>query len=237
MDCTYPPPVAPGSTVALLSPSHGAPSPAIDRGVDRLRSFDLDVEVYPTAERDTEWLRDHPGERAADLHRAFRDDDVDGVVATMGGNVAHDLFSRLDADLLRENPTRFFGASDNTQVHAVLSHCGLVSFYGGKLFPDLTADLEMHPYTRRNVERALRATPFGECDPASAWTDDYTDLQSAGERSWHPADSWVWERRRCSPGAGDRRLSIDAPDPARPRDAVRGARRLRRVRLRSRDVG
>lgn len=176
----------------MLSPSHAPSDAALERGVDRLRSFGVEAEVYPTARRETTWLKRHPDERADDVHRAFRDDEVSGVVATMGGNVGHQLLSRLDPDVLRANPKRFFGGSDNTHLHSLLSHCGVVSFYGGQLFPDLAVDAEMHPYTRRYVERALRATPFGDVDPAGEWTDEYADFD--GEpRSWFPADGWMWD--------------------------------------------
>lgn len=191
MSCEYPPPVEEGDAVAVLSPSH-APPTAFERGLDRLRSFGLDPVVYPTARKSTDWLRDHPEERAADLERAFADSDVDGIVATMGGNVALELLSHLDTDVVRRNPKRFLGGSDNTHLHAVLTHCGQVSYYGGQLFPDLVADDEMHPYTRRYVERALRATPFGTVEPATEWTDDYADFEAGTPRSWHPAEGWTW---------------------------------------------
>jgi muramoyltetrapeptide carboxypeptidase LdcA involved in peptidoglycan recycling len=187
----YPPPIEPGGTVAVLSPSHAAPD-AFERGLDRLRSFDVEPEVYPTARQSTEWLRDHPEERAADVERAFATDDVDGIVATMGGNVALQLLSHVDRDVLRRNPKRFLGGSDNTHLHALLSHCGMVSYYGGQLFPDLVADAEMHPYTRRNVERALRATPHGAVEPAEEWTDEYADFEAGSVRSWYPSDGWIW---------------------------------------------
>lgn len=189
--CQYPPPVEAGDTVAVLAPSHAAPA-VFDRGLDRLRSFDLNVEVYPTARRSTSWLKDHPDERAADLRRAFAADDVRGIVAAMGGNVAYQLFSRLDLDVVRHNPTRLFGGSDNTHLHALLTRCGLVSFYGGQLFPDLVADAEVHPYTRRQVRRALRATPFGELRPAEEWTDSYADFEPGETRSWFPSEGWIW---------------------------------------------
>ncbi|WP_254537927.1 S66 family peptidase [Halomarina litorea] len=189
--CEYPPPVEAGDRVAVLSPSHAAPA-AFDRGLDRLRSFDVDPVVYPTARRETEWLRDHPEERAADLERAFADPSIRGVVATMGGNVAVQVRSRLDLDVLERNPTRFLGGSDNTHLHSLLTRCGQVSHYGGQLFPDLVADDEMHPYTRRHVRRALRSTSHGQVDPADEWTDEYADFEEGTVRSWYPGDGWTW---------------------------------------------
>lgn len=200
--CEYPPPVEEGDAVAVLSPSHAVPL-AFERGLDRLRSFGVEPIVFPTARRNTDWLREHPEERAADLERAFADSDIDGVVAAMGGNVAVEVLSLLDADVLRRNPKRFFGGSDNTHLHAVLTRCGQVSYYGGQLFPDLAADDEMHPYTRRYVERALRATPYGTVEPADEWTDEYDDFEEGTVRSWYPSDGWIWRVGEGDPvGAG-----------------------------------
>ena len=206
MPCEYPPPVEEGDAVAVLSPSH-APPAAFERGLDRLRSFGLDPVVYPTARKSTDWLRDHPEERAADLERAFADPDVQGIVATMGGNVALELLSHFDTDVVQHNPKRFLGGSDNTHLHAVLTRCGQVSYYGGQLFPDLVADERMHPYTRRYVERALRATPFGTVEPAAEWTDDYAEFETGTTRSWHPADGWTWRAGESGDDGTDRTVS------------------------------
>lgn len=178
--------------MAVVAPSHAPPEAGLQRGLERLRSFGLEPRVYETATRETEWLRAHPAERAADIHGAFRDDDVTGVVAAMGGNAAHRLFDHLDPGVFRENPKRFFGSSDNTHVHVALTAAGLVSFYGVQLFPDLAADPEVHPYTREYAERALRATPFGPVAPASEWTDEYYDVEEGTERTWFEAEGWRW---------------------------------------------
>lgn len=190
--CDYPPPLSPGDAVAIVAPSHAAPEGALERGVSRLRSFGLEPVVYETATRDTEWLRANPDARAADVRRAFEDDAVDGVVAVHGGNRELQIAPDLDPALFRENPKRFYGSSDNTHLHLLLNEAGLVSFYGGQLFPDLVADPEMHEYTRRYVERAFRATPFGRVEPAAQWTDEYFDVADPSPRTWFDVDGWGW---------------------------------------------
>lgn len=192
VDREYPPPLSAGDTVAVIAPSHAPPDGALGRGVERLESFGLDARVYDTGRRDTDWLRSHPGERAADVHRAFEDDDVDGVVAAMGGNRGLQLADELDPAVVRDNPKRFYGSSDNTHLHLFVNAAGLVSFYGGQLFPDLVADPEMHPYTRESVGRAFESTPFGEAAAAEEWTDEYYDLEADEPREWFAADRREW---------------------------------------------
>lgn len=192
MDAVYPPPVERGDTVAIVAPSHAPPRGALSRGIERLRSFDLSVEVFDTATRTTEWLRANPEARAADVHRAFEDDSIDGVIAAMGGNSELQVLPHLDADLLAANPKRFYGSSDNTHLHLYLDDAGLVSFYGAQLFPDLVADPTMHDYTREQVTRAFRETPFGSVEPADEWTDEYYDIESDMSRSWFESEGWHW---------------------------------------------
>ncbi|WP_122089839.1 S66 family peptidase [Halalkalicoccus subterraneus] len=192
MNATYPPPLSRGDTVAVIAPSHAAPNGALSRGIERLRSFDLDVELFDTATRTTEWLRANPEGRAEDVHRAFEREDIRGVIAAFGGNCELQMLPYLDPDRLRENPTRFFGASDNTHLHLFLDSLGLVSFYGAQLFPDLVADPRMHPTTREYVERALFETPFGSLEPTGEWTDEYYDLASDLPRTWFESGGWRW---------------------------------------------
>ncbi|WP_266080895.1 S66 peptidase family protein [Haladaptatus caseinilyticus] len=189
---TYPPPLHPGSRVAVIATSHAPPREALSRGIDRLESFGLDVELFETATRDTDWLRSHPKERARDVNRAFADEAIDGVVAAMGGNREIQIVDTIDESILRDNPKRFYGSSDNTHLHLLLNRLGWVSFYGGQLFPDISVDPEMHPYTHRNIERAMTRTPFGECTAASEWTDEYYDFETQASREWFPSSGWYW---------------------------------------------
>ncbi|MDL5362961.1 LD-carboxypeptidase [Halalkalicoccus sp. NIPERK01] len=192
MDAAYPPPVERGDTVAVIAPSHAAPRGALSRGIGRLRSFDLDVEVFDTATRTTDWLRANPGARAEDVHRAFEREDIRGIIAAFGGNDQLRMLPHLDPERVRENPTRFFGASDNTHLHLFLDDLGIVSFYGAQLFPDLVADPRMRPSTRGWVERALFETPFGPLSPAEGWTDEYYDIESDMPRTWFDGEGWHW---------------------------------------------
>lgn len=192
MDAAYPPSIERGDTVAVIAPSHAAPRGALSRGVERLRSFDLEVEVFDTATRTTEWLRANPAARAEDVHHAFEREDVRGVIAAFGGNCELQMLPHLDPERLRGNPTRFYGASDNTHLHLFLDSLGLVSFYGAQLFPDLVADPRMRPSTRAWVERALFEAPFGPLSPAGEWTDEYYDIESDMPRTWFESEGWHW---------------------------------------------
>jgi muramoyltetrapeptide carboxypeptidase LdcA involved in peptidoglycan recycling len=178
MDWTLPPALEPGDRVAVLAPSSGAAAryPAVrDLGLRRLRErFDLEPVLFPTATRGDDYLREHPGERARDIERAFADPDIRGVFATIGGDDQVRVLRRLDPSVLRANPTRYYGMSDSTALAALLFRERVVSFYGGQLMNEL-ATPELSPYTERYLRRALFEDGPGTYEPSETWTDDPLD--------------------------------------------------------------
>jgi muramoyltetrapeptide carboxypeptidase len=54
--------------------------------------------------------------RVADLHEAFADSGVRGILTTLGGYNSNGLLGYLDYDLIRANPKIFCGFSDITAL-------------------------------------------------------------------------------------------------------------------------
>lgn len=195
-----PPALDPGDSVAIVAPSSGGAADAphvLDLGVERLReTFDLDPVVYPTAERGNEYLEAHPGERARDIHDAFRDPDVRGIVATIGGDDQLRVLDHLDPDVLRENPTRFYGMSDNTNLQLYLWNLGIVSYNGGQLMNQVATPGHLHGYTERYLRRAFFEGSLGELASAAEWTDDVIDWSDEEyadhEPAYEDATGWTW---------------------------------------------
>jgi muramoyltetrapeptide carboxypeptidase LdcA involved in peptidoglycan recycling len=210
-DIVVPPAVEPGGTVAVVAPAAGAAARyphVLDRGLRTLRErFDLDPVEFRTARREDDWLYDNPGARARDIEDAFRDDEVDAVLATIGGNDQVRILEHLDADVLREHPTRFLGTSDNTHLHSLLWEAGVVSFYGGTVMTDLAAAGGVFDYTADGVRRALFAESVGTVEPAAEFSDhdrDWNDPDALGaplEREPNPG--WDW---RGGNGTADGRV-------------------------------
>jgi muramoyltetrapeptide carboxypeptidase len=76
-------------------------------------------------------------QRVADLHAAFADKAVDGIVCTRGGWGSAELLPLLDAELVRANPKVFVGYSDHTSFHIWMAReTGLVTFYGPMVAAD-----------------------------------------------------------------------------------------------------
>jgi muramoyltetrapeptide carboxypeptidase LdcA involved in peptidoglycan recycling len=197
-DFVVPPALDRGDRVAVVAPGSGAAAEypyVYELGLERLRDvFDLDPVEYPTATRDSEYLYDHPEERARDVLDAFEDPDISGVVTTIGGFDQIRILEHLDPEVLRENPTRFYGISDNTNLALYLWNLGVVSFYGGTLLTDLAMQGSMHEYTVEHLERAFFADEIGEIRPAERFTDedlDWADPENLDERrEMEPAAGW-----------------------------------------------
>lgn len=196
-----PPALERGDRVAIVALSSGraAKYPHVyELGLDRLRDvFGLEPVEFPTATKDSEYLYDNPEERAQDLMDAFVDPDISGVVTTIGGFDQIRVLKHLDPDVLMENPTRFYGISDNTNFASYLWNLGIISFYGGTLLTDLAMQGSMHDYTIDYLERAFFDDEIGEIAPAPQFTDEDLDWKDPANLEKHREmeDSSGWKFR------------------------------------------
>lgn len=109
--------------------------------------------------------------RVADLHEAFADPAVGGILTAIGGHHSNQLLPHLDYDLIRANPKVFCGFSDITALQcALLARAGLVT-YSGPHF----STFAMREHNESTVE-AFRSAVFGTeavtWAPSPTWTDD-----------------------------------------------------------------
>jgi len=195
-----PPALKPGDTVAAISLSSGAAAAFPHRyeaGKRQLaETFGVNVVETPNALRDNAWLHDNPRARADDLHWALTNDDVAGVISTLGGDESIRTVRYLDLDVIRDHPKVFMGFSDSTVQHLVNRKAGIVSFHGPSLLTGFAENGSIHPY----VEAAVRAAVFTpepfELSAASEWTEEFLDWArpelQARRRRWWPTPGWQW---------------------------------------------
>ena len=190
----------PGDKVAVVSPASGlaATFPHVyERGLERIRSmFELEPVEFPTATKDGEFLRNHPEKRAQDIEDAFIASDISGVIATIGGNDQIRILDYLDGELLRENPTRFYGLSDNTNLAQFLWNYGIVSYYGGHVLTEFAIPGSLPEYLESGLRSALFDEQIGTIEPAPEFTDedqgwdDPDNLERPPEMEENPGWSW-----------------------------------------------
>ena len=195
-----PPPLERGDRIGVIAPSS---NPSLEfphvyeRGLDRLREeFDLEPVEYPTVSMDDATLYERPEVRARDVMDAFEDPEIRGVITIIGGNDQIRVLEHLDSDVLRENPTRFYGYSDNANIALYLWNLGIVSFYGPSVMTELAMDGGMFEHTVEYVERAFFEDSLGDIRPAERFTDepgDWIDPDSLERfRETEPAPGWDW---------------------------------------------
>jgi len=195
-----PPALEPGDKVAIVSPASGLASvfPHVyERGLNRLRTvFDLEPVELPTATKSDGYLYEHPAERARDIERAFADPEIRGVIATIGGNDQIRILDHLDTGTLRDNPTRFYGSSDNTHLAHALWRQGIVSFYGGTLLTDLAFPGPFPEYLETGLRSAFFEGSIGPIRPAPAFTDEDLNWEDPGNLEKRPEmednPGWKW---------------------------------------------
>ncbi|SER90971.1 S66 family peptidase [Natrinema salaciae] len=201
MNFVTPPALEPGDRVAVIAPSSGGARNAphvFELALERLHTaFDLEPVVYPTARQSDDFLSAHPRARAADIHAAFRDPDISGVFATIGGADQLRVLRHLDPTVLREHPTRFYGMSDNTNLSLLLWNAGIVSYSGAQLMNELAVPGELPAYTECYCRRAFFDESLGELEPAAEWTDEPSTWWTNPDElrtppAYEPNPGWDW---------------------------------------------
>lgn len=173
-----PPPLDKGDKVAIVRSGNGPGktefSEVYELGLERLQDvFGLEPVEFPTTEMDSQELTDNPEKRAEDIMEAFRRDDIKGVIAVIGGEGEQiRILEHLDPEVLRDNPTRFYGYSDNTSLINYLWNLGIVSFYGPMVMTELAMQGEMHDYTVEKCRKAFFSDSIGAVEAAERFTDE-----------------------------------------------------------------
>jgi len=156
-----------GQTIGVVSPA----SPSFNksqilRGKETLESLGYKVILSKNLNKTKGLVSASEEERAQDINDMFRHDEIDAIFVSQGGYGSAQLISRLDYDVIRQNPKIFTGFSDITSLHlAIGKFAGLITFHGPGMGRFNSEDLT--DYTRDSFFRALSQTePAGEIRPA-----------------------------------------------------------------------
>jgi muramoyltetrapeptide carboxypeptidase LdcA involved in peptidoglycan recycling len=194
---TLPPALEKGDKVAVMATSAGIKDrfpAAFEKGIERLEErFGLEPVVYDTAEKDTEYLNANPEEKAEEFMQAFEDPDIKAVIPVSGGDEELRVLKHLNPERLKNNPTRFYGISDNTNLHMYLWNLGIRSFYAGQILPDLMSEGEIGEYTYKHLERAFFKDSLGKVEASNQFTDEFVDIEAdeiTDDRKRYESSGW-----------------------------------------------
>lgn len=182
-----PPPLRQGDQIAVVAPSRSLGMLAeetVERAVAVLEELGLRVQLGAHAARSGPYLSAPVADRLADLHAAFADPDVRGILFCIGGYSANQLAPYLDYDLIARNPKVVCGRSDGTVLlNAITCHAHLITYYGPSF-----ADFGIERGNEYTVECFRRAT-FGTAAlglKASRWWSDDRWFEDQERRSFLP---------------------------------------------------
>lgn len=171
----------PGDEVRVVSPSSGLGFVAPELreiAAERLAGLGLRCSFSGTGEVLDRFDSSPVEDRVFELHGAFADPDVGGLLTIIGGYNSNQLLRRLDYGLIRENPKVLCGYSDITALAtAVHAKTGLVTYYGPHF--STFAMKRGIGYTLDHFERCTTRDEPYDVEPADHWSDDawYADQE------------------------------------------------------------
>ena len=171
----------PGDTVALLAPS-GICDPAnLESGIRTLQNMGLKVQVMESCYASHDYLAGSDSLRLHDLHTAFADKKIKGILAARGGYGAARLLPYLDYKMISQNPKVFVGFSDITALHIVLNQfCGLVTFHGPM---PASCFADAHPQTLASFKNMLMKGAGEKLSMRSLYPGTATGILTGGNLS------------------------------------------------------
>jgi muramoyltetrapeptide carboxypeptidase len=131
-----------GARLAVVAPASAAKPELVMRGIERLTAMGYEPVLFPHAmDRGPLYYAGELKDRVADLHAAFADPAIDGILCARGGWGSAELLPHLDVALIRSNPKVFIGYSDQTSLQTWLrNEAGLVCFYAPMVASDFARE-------------------------------------------------------------------------------------------------
>lgn len=171
---TIPPKLRRGDLIRVIAPSRSlAIIPEEQHAIsgERMRELGLEVSFGRHVRERDEFNSSAAASRLADLHEAFENPAVRGVLTIIGGFNTNQLLRHIDWDLVARHPKVFCGYSDITALqNAILAKSNLVT-YSGPHF----ATFAMRKGLDSTIEQFRRCVmedgPF-EIAPSREWSDD-----------------------------------------------------------------
>ncbi|MFC4402278.1 S66 family peptidase [Gracilibacillus xinjiangensis] len=124
--------------------------------------------------------------RLEDLHIAFTDPDVKGILTVIGGFNSNELLPYIDYECIRQNPKVFCGYSDITAIGtAITVKTGIIT-YSGPHFSSFQMDMLQEYQTDYFKKCLMQSHPY-EISPSDYWSDDAWFLDQE-KRQFHDVE-------------------------------------------------
>ncbi len=117
-----------GDCIGLISQSWCGPEVfphVFDKGIENLNKLGFKTKEFNFTRK-----QGSPEQRAKDLTDAFLDEEVKGIICSIGGDDCAFLIEHLDIELLKKHKKPIMGYSDPTALFVFLSQHGIPCYYG-----------------------------------------------------------------------------------------------------------
>lgn len=202
--------LASGATLGIFSPSapsaHDFPHRLRQAEENADRALGLKAVYGRTALMKSGWTSATPRERVRDFEELLERDDVQALVASIGGDHSAQMLSYVDWDKVRKQKKIIMGASDAGLVSlAAYVKTGLITFYGPTWVASFGEYPELLEYTKMALRQLLFSPePYGRVSPARAWTEEFLDWTRQDDmrrpRALVPNDGPRWIRPGSAEG-------------------------------------
>lgn len=125
-----PPSLAPGSTIALVSPASWSEPAQIEETMAIIESWGFRPQLGAHVHDRLGYLAGSDEDRLADLNDAICDPDIRAIVCLRGGCGSFRLLHGVDGEALELDPKPLVGFSDITALHRVWHQRGVPSLHG-----------------------------------------------------------------------------------------------------------
>jgi muramoyltetrapeptide carboxypeptidase LdcA involved in peptidoglycan recycling len=157
--------VAPAESLSIISKE------GVELAQERLEKLGLKVSYGKNIHEQDEFDSSSVQSRVEDIHDAFKDENVKGILTVVGGYNTNQILSYLDYELIKNNPKILCGFSDITALQgAIFRKIGLVT-YSGPHFSSFGM-VEGFSYTLEYFKKALMQDEEFTIKPSEQWSDD-----------------------------------------------------------------
>lgn len=133
-------------------------------------------------------------ERADEFNQLLYNDEVQVLMAAIGGNNTNSLLPYIDYEYLKQHPKIIIGYSDTTALLlAIYAKSGLVTFYGPALassFGEFPPFVDMTFETFKSIICEDISLPY-EYRMPTVWTDEFINWSQQDRGKTQYANSWV----------------------------------------------
>lgn len=196
----YPQKLRPGDEIRVIAPSRSLAIISDETrriANDRFAELGLKLSFGKHVEECDAFSSSSVASRVEDLHEAFQDPNVKGILTVVGGFNSNQLLRDIDWDIIRNNPKIFCGFSDITALsNAIFAKTGLVT-YSGTHYATFGMKLYFE-YVQDYFKKCLMQDAPYEVEPSREWTDDLWFLDQTARKAIKNEGWWILQEGQAT---------------------------------------